>query len=152
MSEWALCNQAAWAYLRPILAENNGWALFNTTPRGRNHAYRTFQAAQKEPGHFAELLTAHQTSVFTAEQLATERRQLIADYGEEYGDGALRAGVRVLVRRRPTWAQLWAARSRRAERDGRVAEDCRVRSAGAPIEISSDIGFSDAAAWWFWQP
>jgi len=23
---------------------------------------------------------------------------------------------------------------------------------GAPLEISSDIGFRDTAAWWFWQP
>jgi hypothetical protein len=32
-SEWALANPSAWAYLRPILEENNGWALFVTTPR-----------------------------------------------------------------------------------------------------------------------
>ena len=37
-SEWALANPSAWAYHRPMLAENDGWALFITTPRGRNHA------------------------------------------------------------------------------------------------------------------
>jgi hypothetical protein len=37
-SEFALADPSAWGYLRPILAENNGWALFITTPRGRNHA------------------------------------------------------------------------------------------------------------------
>jgi len=28
---------AAWNYLRPILAENKGWAAFVSTPRGKNH-------------------------------------------------------------------------------------------------------------------
>ncbi|WP_315928882.1 hypothetical protein [Mesorhizobium sp. SP-1A] len=36
-SEWALANPTAWAYLAPILAENNGWAAFISTPRGNNH-------------------------------------------------------------------------------------------------------------------
>ena len=38
-SEYALCNPSAWAYHRPMLEENNGWAIFITTPRGRNHAF-----------------------------------------------------------------------------------------------------------------
>jgi len=28
-SEWALADPNAWAFLRPILLENNGWALFS---------------------------------------------------------------------------------------------------------------------------
>jgi len=46
-SEWALANPNARAYLRPIIAENRGWQIFITTPRGRNHAYTTLRAAQK---------------------------------------------------------------------------------------------------------
>ena len=33
--EWSLCDPAAWSYIRPILAENGGWAVFIYTPRGR---------------------------------------------------------------------------------------------------------------------
>ena len=36
-SEYALSDPSAWGYLRPILLENGGWAIFNSTPRGRNH-------------------------------------------------------------------------------------------------------------------
>ena len=36
-SEYALSNPTAWAYMRPILLENGGWAAFNSTPRGKNH-------------------------------------------------------------------------------------------------------------------
>ena len=37
-SEWALANPSAWAYHRPMLEENNGWAAFITVtlPGGRN--------------------------------------------------------------------------------------------------------------------
>jgi phage terminase large subunit len=46
-SEFALANPAAWAYLRPILLENGGWAAFITTPRGKNHAHKLLQTALK---------------------------------------------------------------------------------------------------------
>jgi len=36
-SEYALQDPKAWNMIRPILAENKGWALFVSTPRGRNH-------------------------------------------------------------------------------------------------------------------
>lgn len=38
-SEYSLQDPAAWQLIRPILAENEGWAIFNGTPRGRNHMY-----------------------------------------------------------------------------------------------------------------
>ena len=38
-----------------------------------------------------------------------------------------------------------------AERDGRINNDVAFDPDGAPIEISSDIGFRDTASWWFWQ-
>lgn len=31
-SEYAFQNPTAWAVMRPILAENGGWAIFNSTP------------------------------------------------------------------------------------------------------------------------
>ena len=43
-SEWALCDPRAWDYIRPILRENAGWAVFITTFRGRNHAWRMAQS------------------------------------------------------------------------------------------------------------
>ncbi len=38
-SEFALQDPAAWDMIRPILAQNKGWAIFNGTPRGKNHMY-----------------------------------------------------------------------------------------------------------------
>ena len=38
-----------------------------------------------------------------------------------------------------------------AEREGRINNEVAFDPYGSPIEISSDIGFRDTAAWWFWQ-
>ena len=39
----------------------------------------------------------------------------------------------------------------RAEREGRINDSVVFDLDGAPLEISSDIGFYDTATWWFWQ-
>ena len=84
-SEWPLCDPAAWAYLMPIIEENGGWAIFNGTPRGKNHAYRSVKGAMASGESFGEILSADKTNVFTPEQLARIEDQLIETYGEEYG-------------------------------------------------------------------
>jgi phage terminase large subunit len=39
----------------------------------------------------------------------------------------------------------------KAEREGRINDSVEFDPHGAPVEISSDIGFRDTACWWFWQ-
>lgn len=60
-SEWALCDPAAWEYIRPILIENNGWAMFITTFRGRNHAWRMFQTIKDADTWYADCRTVRDT-------------------------------------------------------------------------------------------
>jgi hypothetical protein len=84
-SEWALANPSAWAYYRPILEENNGWAAFIFTPRGRNHALSLFQHAQRTDGWFSELLTAEDTGALSREALAGALKEYEALYGEDAG-------------------------------------------------------------------
>lgn len=150
-SEWPICNPAAWAYLRPILAENGGWAIFNGSPRGRNHAWRTFIGAQKEPTSFAQVLPATSTNVFTPAQLASELRQLINDYGEDYGQSMYDQEYGCSFEAANLGAILGRALVR-AEQDGRISDDVVYDRDGAPIEISCDIGRRDATSIWFWQP
>ena len=85
-SEFALANPYAWSYLRPILLENNGWAIFISTPRGRNHLYRLYQLAiDPDTDWLGVLNNADSTDVFTPEQLENEKREYIATYGETMG-------------------------------------------------------------------
>ncbi len=73
-SEFALNHPAAWGYLRPILAANkNAWASFITTPRGLNHAWTLWKAAQGDPTWFTQLLTVDDTGVLSPADIASER-------------------------------------------------------------------------------
>ena len=84
-SEWALA-QSVGVGLSPADAqENNGWALFITTPRGRNHAKSMYDYAVQDPGWFAEMLTVHDTGALTSEQCAETMREYAALYGADVG-------------------------------------------------------------------
>lgn len=151
-SEWALCDPASWAYLMPIIEENHGWVIFNTTPRGKNHAFRSLRGARTSADAFAQVIRADETDVFTREQLAAIRRELIATYGEEYGESLYEQEYGCSFEASNLGAILGRALVR-AQREGRISDEQGAYDPrGAPIEISSDIGRRDASTWWFWQP
>jgi hypothetical protein len=73
-SEYSLQDAEAWAYLRPILLVNNGWAIFNFTPRGQNHAYRLIELAKQNPETwYVSVLTVDDTGVVTPDMIQGER-------------------------------------------------------------------------------
>lgn len=78
-SEWSLANPEAWEYIRPILVENDGWALFIYTPRGRNHGYATYMRALDAADWFAQRLTVDDTGLVTPEQIDAERQVGMSD-------------------------------------------------------------------------
>lgn len=49
-SEYALMDPNAFELIRPILNENGGWAIFPSTPRGRNHFYDLIHGKNGAPG------------------------------------------------------------------------------------------------------
>ncbi len=84
-SEFPLQDPKAWSYMRPILAENGGWAIFNGTPRGKNHAWDVLQMARESPSWFTEVLTVDDTNAITKEALAEEKKEMPQDlYEQEY--------------------------------------------------------------------
>jgi hypothetical protein len=71
-SEYSLQDPRAWGFVRPILAENNGWAVFNYTPRGINHGHELYHMALENPKWFDELLTVDDTHAISQEALQDE--------------------------------------------------------------------------------
>lgn len=71
-SEFSLHKIEAWNYLRPILLENGGWALFNGTPRGKNHMWRLLEAAKNDPQWYTDIKTIDDTGVMTADMVERE--------------------------------------------------------------------------------
>lgn len=73
-SEYSLQDPMAWEYIRPILTENGGWAIFLYTPRGENHGYDLYEMARGNPTWFTELLTVDDTGAVPPEAIEEERR------------------------------------------------------------------------------
>jgi phage terminase large subunit len=88
MSEYALSNPASWGYLAPILEENNGWAMFITTPRGRNHAYSMAQMAQASDRWLYEFSSVHQSG-YSLEKVEEQRREYHGIFGKDAGDALI---------------------------------------------------------------
>jgi len=147
-SEWALAVPTAWAILRPILLENGGWSLFITTPRGKNHAHKMFVGAQKDAGWYAEQLTAHQTGVFTPEQLAGERAEYEREYGDDVG-GALFEQEYLCSFDAAILGSYWGSEIRALERAGRLTDFDVVPT--LPVHTAWDLGVGDSTAIWFFQ-
>lgn len=87
-SEWALSNPSAWGYLAPILDENNGWAFFIATPRGRNHFKQMLDMAKASPDWFAEVLTVNDTG-YPIDRVDKQREEYHGIFGVEAGDALI---------------------------------------------------------------
>lgn len=88
-SEWALCDPRAWDYIRPIIRENDGWAVFITTYRGRNHAYRMAQRLRNHPDWFVDIRTVDDTTHTDGRRILTPE-----DIDAERGEGMSEALIR----------------------------------------------------------
>lgn len=147
-SEWALADKQAWAFLRPILAENGGRAMFITTPRGPNHAKDHYEAMKRDDTAFVETLRADQSGVFTADQMADERRAYVSEYGETLGKSLFDQEYMCSFEAAVVGA-YYAEQMNEMREDGRIS---RVSVDKAyEVETSWDLGIRDQTAIWFVQ-
>lgn len=72
-TEFSLHKPEAWEYLRPILAENEGEAWFNGTPRGLNHFYKMFEMSKRDPLWYTQYLTRDDTGIPTDAAIREDR-------------------------------------------------------------------------------
>lgn len=79
-SEFSLQDPACWNFIRPILRENDGWAIFNFTPRGRNHAYDLWLMAKNNPDWFCQTLGILETGVLSEEDMDAERNEGMSEH------------------------------------------------------------------------
>lgn len=146
-SEWALANPSAWAYHRPMLEENNGWAAFITTPRGRNHAKAMYDMAVKNPRWFAEVSTVHDTGALSPEQIDESLTEYVALYGEDVGRAQFEQEYLCSFNAAILGA-FYAREMVAVRRDGRISDFEPVE--GKPVHTAWDIGVKDdTSIWWF---
>lgn len=147
-SEWALANPSAWAYHRPMLVENEGWAAFITTPRGRNHAKTMFDMAQTLNSWFAERLSVEETGALSTEQQAEALAEYIALYGEDIGKAQFEQEYLCSFNAAILGA-FYAREMLTVRAEGRITTECEPIP-GQPVHRAWDIGVKDdTSIWWF---
>jgi phage terminase large subunit len=140
-SEYSLQNPVAWQLIRPILVENGGWAVFNFTPRGANHAKDLFIMAQSNPDWFCQLLTVDDTKVVNEEDIQAERDAgMSEDYIQQEFYCSFTLGVE------GSYYAAYLEDAREELRIGRVpwAKQSRVFTAW-------DLGYGDSTSIVFYQ-
>lgn len=146
-SEWALANPSAWAYHRPMLEENNGWAMFITTPRGRNHAYAMYEMARNNPRWFAERSSIYETKALSQDQLDDSLAEYIAIYGEDIGRAQFEQEYECSFNAAILGA-FYAREMVAIRKEGRITEIEAL--ADRPVHRAWDIGVKDdTSIWWF---
>ena len=140
-SEWSLTNPRAWDYVRPILAENGGWAWFIYTPRGKNHGYDLARVAEDNPKWFYEVLSVEDTDAISMEVIDEERASGMSEdmiqqeYYCSFDGGVEGSYYNDLIK---------TARS-----DNRIFR-VPVESS-APVNTFWDLGRNDSTSIWFHQ-
>lgn len=72
-SEYAMQDPRAYQYIRPILTANGGWAIFVSTPRGKNSLYDLYQIAIQSDDWFVSKLTIDDTKHIPMHLIEKER-------------------------------------------------------------------------------
>jgi len=140
-SEYAIQSPAAWDYLRPILDVNKGYAIFISTPRGKNHFYDLKNMAQSSPSWFCEVLPINETGVLSEEEIQTMRNEGVSEeHIQQEFYCSFNRGVE---------GSYYGRLIEKARDEGRI---CNVPyDTRSPVHTAFDIGYGDSTSITFWQ-
>jgi len=140
-SEYAMQDPRAWDYMRPILRENGGWAIFDYTPRGKNHGYALYQMARSNPEWFAEVLTVDDTRALSPGDIDKERKEGMSEELIQQEYYCSFEGVQ--------FGAYYGKQLQQAEQDKRIGNVPYETELG--VETWWDLGIGDSTAIWFTQ-
>lgn len=129
--------------LRPTLRKDGSELWFSWNPRFKTDPVDKF-FRQTPPHNAISVFINWRDNPWLPKTLVDEKDHDFAvdeDNALHVWDGAYFAGQGTIL----------AKHINRADNEGRI-NDCQYDPQGSPIFLSSDIGFRDTAAWWFWQP
>lgn len=150
LSEWSLAKPEAWTFIRPILMENDGWAVFLWTPRGRNHAVRMFEDRERRAGEWFTLRAGvGQSRLFSDAQLEREKAEMAAEAASRE-EGEARFAQEYMVDFEAaapgTYFGSLLTEAQGAGRIGKVPHDPSLK-----VDTAWDLGMHDYTAIWFFQ-
>jgi phage terminase large subunit len=141
-SEYSLAKPRTWDLVRPMLRERDGWAWFNFTPRGKNHAWKLLEMARTQPDWYVDVKTLYDTNAYDPERTIAEERasgmpeDLIA---QEYLCDFNAANI----------GSFWGAQISQLEKRGGI---CAFETPGDEVQTNWDLGKADDTAIWWWRP
>lgn len=140
-SEYSLQDPQAYAFIRPILAANDGWALFISTPRGRaNHLYSLYEIAQEDPAWKCFKLTLDDTKHISDERMVQERKELSEDMIQQEYYTSFDAGIQ---------GSYYARYIDKMRLENRISEVAWEN--GFPVHTAWDLGVRDSTTIIFFQ-
>lgn len=140
-SEYAIQSPDAWNYLRPILDVNKGYAIFISTPRGKNHFYDLLEKVRGNPEWFTQVLSIKDTEVLNEEDMKRARDEgMSEELIQQEFYCSFNRGVEGSY-----YARL-IDRMRDEKRICNVPYETR-----SPVNTAWDIGFGDCTSVVFWQ-
>lgn len=146
-SEFSQQDPGAHDTFRPIIAENEGWEIFNYTPFGPNHGQELYEMALNNPQWFCELLTVDDTRrpdgtpVISPERIQEDREAGMSEdmIQQEYFCSFTAAVL----------GAYFGQEMKSVIKEGRITEI--PIDPLSPVFTSWDLGVDDATAIWFWQ-
>lgn len=140
-TEYSLQDPKAWTLIRPILVENGGWAVFNFTPRGANHAKDLYDMARLNSKWFCQLLTVEATGIISQEDIQAERDAgMSEDFIQQEFYCSFTLGVE---------GSYYAKYIAEAKDEGRVGNVPHAKQ--SKVHTVWDIGYGDSTAIIFYQ-
>lgn len=130
--------------LRPTIRRAGSELWFSWNPRYKTDPVDAFFRLNEGDPDFCCVTINWRDNPWFPEELRKEMERDFKndpDKAEHVWNGAYGAGIGAILAR---WVN-------KAEREGRIHDGVIFDRGGAPIDVSSDIGFRDTASWWFWQ-
>lgn len=152
-SEWSEQNPYAWDVVEPILRENGGIAVFNMTPKGDNHARAMYEYAKNNPNWFVQVLTAHDTKIWTQAELDAILDDIVKRFSAQgrseseatsYFEQEYMCSFKTAV-----VGSYYGYAMQKAEKEGRIGKVPYM--VGYGVDTYWDLGMDDSMTIWFCQ-
>jgi hypothetical protein len=142
LSEYAFMDPESWYTLEPRITQNNGTAVFLSTPNGQNHFYSLYNYAKSNPKeYFTSFLTIDDTKTVTKEHIENLRREGVPEdfIQQEYYCSFTRGAE----------GSYYGKQIQKAREEDRLT-NLSINSA-LPCYTAWDIGIGDSTAIWIFQ-
>lgn len=147
-SEFAFSDPESYKTMIPALRESEGWAIFNSTPNGRNHFYDLWNSVVNSPRWFCSMMQTYwpdrpgYSGLISHDQFAhiVEEEGLTPEDAErEYGC-SFNSGMQ---------GAYYTDQLEKAYSEGRITN--YVNDGIAQVDTFWDLGVDDSTAVWFRQ-